>query len=88
MYRPQCLEHDYVDVLCVFLARVGGRGLSKRWRLGGAHRRARQKQSALREGLLDLIQHIPKQRWLVTFSVDGHRLISSFDQQTDVVTLD
>lgn len=31
-------------------------------------------QSALREGLLDLIQHIPKQRRLVTFSVDGHRL--------------
>lgn len=31
-------------------------------------------QSALREGLLDLIQHIPKQRRLVTFSVNGHRL--------------
>lgn len=33
-----------------------------------------QTQSALREGLLDLIQHIPKQRWLVTFSVNGHGL--------------
>lgn len=31
-------------------------------------------QSALREGLLDLIQHIPEQRRLVTFSVNGHRL--------------
>lgn len=86
-------------------------------------------QSALREGLLDLIQHIPKQRRLVTFSVNGHGLTGlggggkqreknqghdlkvhknwlrkyqsqrimrekfhwfthSFDQQTDVVTLD
>lgn len=33
-----------------------------------------QTQSALREGLLDLIQHIPKQRRLVTFSVNGHCL--------------
>lgn len=31
-------------------------------------------QSALTEGLLDLIQHIPEQRRLVTFSVNGHRL--------------
>lgn len=33
-----------------------------------------QTQSALREGLLDLIQHIPKQRRLVTFSVNGYGL--------------
>lgn len=33
-----------------------------------------QTQSALREGLLDLIQHIPKQRRLITFSVNGHGL--------------
>lgn len=70
-------------------------------------------RSALREGLLDLIQHIPKQRRLVAFSVNGHRLprlevtenmeldavftentristpfTHSFDQQTDMVTLD
>lgn len=31
-------------------------------------------QSALREGLLDLIQHIPKQRRLITFSINGHGL--------------
>lgn len=31
-------------------------------------------QSALREGLLDLIQHIPKQRRLIAFSINGHRL--------------
>lgn len=31
-------------------------------------------QSARTEGLLDLIQHIPEQRRLVTFSVNGHRL--------------
>lgn len=77
-----------------------------------------QTQSALREGLLDLIQHIPKQCWLVTFSVNAHgltrlrkikgvnslfyifnwykyfkeqktrKLTYSFDQQTDMVTLD
>lgn len=29
-------------------------------------------QSALREGLLDLIQHIPKQRRLIAFSINGH----------------
>lgn len=45
-------------------------------------------QSALREGLLDLIQHIPKQRRLVTFSVNGNCLSRSFDQQTDMVALD
>lgn len=47
-----------------------------------------QTQSALREGLLDLVQHIPKQRRLITFSVNGHRLTRSFDKQTDMVTLD
>lgn len=74
-------------------------------------------QSALREGLLYLIQHIPKQRRLITFSVNRHGLTRlekrsrdtnqgqrensqfvlfitaetltySFDQQTDMVTLD
>lgn len=73
-------------------------------------------QSALREGLLDLIQHIPKQRRLIAFRINGHGLTRlemrgkkkakldtrflqkpsgfktvlthSFDQQTDVVTLD
>lgn len=47
-----------------------------------------QTQSAFREGLLDLIQHIPQQRWLVALGVNGDRLIGGFDQQTDVVTLD
>lgn len=31
-------------------------------------------QSALREGLLDLIQHIPKQRRLIALSINGHGL--------------
>lgn len=44
----------------------GSRGGGAPW---GCHT-----QSALREGLLDLIQHIPKQRRLVTFSVNGHCL--------------
>lgn len=33
-----------------------------------------QTQSALSEGLLDLIQHIPKKRRLVTFSLNGYCL--------------
>lgn len=36
-------------------------------------------QSALRKGLLDLVQHIPKQHRLVTFSVNGYRLTRSFN---------
>lgn len=43
-------------------------------------------QSALREGLLDLIQHIPKQRRLIAFSVDGHRLTRL--EVTDNIKLD
>lgn len=36
--------------------------------------RGSQTQSALRKGLLDLIQHIPKQCWLITLCVNGHGL--------------
>lgn len=32
-------------------------------------------QSALREGLLDFVQNIPQQRWLVALGVDGDGLI-------------
>lgn len=42
---------------------------------GRGHPGAVGHQSALREGLLDLVQHIPKQRRLVTFSVNGNCLI-------------
>lgn len=52
----------------------GGAGWSGRVEGGGGAPFGCQTQSALREGLLDLIQHIPKQRWLVTFSVNGHSL--------------
>lgn len=41
-----------------------------------------QTQSAFREGLLDLIQHIPQQRWLVALGVDGDRLIGLDERET------
>ena len=67
MEVPASVFHNMI-ILCFSKGEVGGRGL-------GAPRGC-QTQSALREGLLDLIQHIPKQRRLVTFSVDGNCLIS------------
>lgn len=50
----------------------GGRGV---WGAVG-----RGSQSAFRESLLDLIQHIPQQRWLVALGVDGDGLIRLEDE--------
>lgn len=47
-----------------------------------ARRGVSQTQSAFQEGLLDLIQHIPQQRWLATLGVDGDRLIGLDERET------
>lgn len=51
----------------------GGQG-RRRSQRGHGHPGGCRTQSALGEGLLDLVQHVPQQRRLVTLGVDGHRL--------------
>lgn len=45
------------------------------WGFRGGYWAVRGSQSAFREGLLDFVQHIPQQRWLVALGVDGDGLI-------------
>lgn len=59
-------------VFCSMIMLCFGEGVGSMERSGAPW--GCQTQSALRKGLLDLIQHIPKQRLLITFSVNGHCL--------------